>query len=133
MVDGDGFPRQPTQDQDNWKRSIRGTGVKKIDTSAHIGDSGIALIHQLINKMGFVWHERKLDAGVDGEIELRNPVTGEVANRLILVQSKASDRPFPGENDRSFHYLCKQTDVDYWMSADVPVLLICSHPQTGEA
>jgi hypothetical protein len=107
--------------------------VKKIDNSAHIGDSGIALIHQMINKMGFVWHERKLDAGIDGEIELRNPATGEVANRLILAQSKASDRPFPGENDRSFHYLCKQADLDYWMSADVPVLLICSHPQTGEA
>jgi hypothetical protein len=47
-------------------------GVKKIDKSAHIGDSGVALIHQLVNKMGFVWHERKLDAGIDGEIELRS-------------------------------------------------------------
>ena len=83
--------------------------------------------------MGFTWHERKTDAGIDGEIELRNPVTGEVANRLILIQSKASDRRFPGENDRSFHFLCKQADIAYWMSADVPVLLICSHPQTGEA
>ena len=83
--------------------------------------------------MGFTWHERKTDAGIDGEIELRNPVTGEVANRLILIQSKASDRRFPGENDRSFHFLCKQADVAYWMSADGPVLLICSHPQTGDA
>ncbi|MFB4267828.1 hypothetical protein [Nonomuraea sp. GTA35] len=33
--------------------------------------------------MGFVWHERKQDAGIDGEIELRNPATGEVLNRLI--------------------------------------------------
>ncbi|HUZ52198.1 MAG TPA: DUF4365 domain-containing protein [Streptosporangiaceae bacterium] len=107
--------------------------LKKIDASAQIGDGGIALIHQLVNKMGFTWHERKTDAGIDGEIELRNPVTGEVANRLILIQSKASDRRFPGENDRSFHFLCKQADVAYWMSADVPVLLICSHPQTGEA
>jgi hypothetical protein len=107
--------------------------MKKIDASAHIGDSGIALIHQLVNKMGFTWHERKLDAGIDGEIELRNPVTGEVANRLILVQSKASDRLFPGENDRSFHFLCKPADVDYWMGAENPVLLVCSHPQTAEA
>jgi hypothetical protein len=107
--------------------------VKKIDKSAHIGDSGIALIHQLVNKMGFVWHERKLDAGIDGEIELRNPVTGEVANRLILVQSKARDRRFAGESDRGFHYLCDAADVDHWMSADAPVLLICSHPQAGEA
>jgi hypothetical protein len=107
--------------------------LKKIDASAQIGDGGIALIHQIVNKMGFTWHERKTDAGIDGEIELRNPVTGEVANRLIFIQSKASDRRFPGENDRSFHFLCKQADVGYWMSADVPVLLVCSHPQTGEA
>ncbi|MFD5133988.1 DUF4365 domain-containing protein [Streptomyces olindensis] len=109
--------------------------MKKIGKSSHIGDSGIALIHQVVNRMGFVWHERTgtLDAGIDGEIELRDPSTGEVANRLILVQSKASDRPFPGESDRGFHYPCRQADVDYWMSADNPVLLVCSHPQTGEA
>ncbi|MER5531936.1 DUF4365 domain-containing protein [Streptomyces sp. NPDC002677] len=109
--------------------------MKKIGKSSHIGDSGIALIHQMVNRMGFVWHERSgtLDAGVDGEIELRDPSTGEVANRLILVQSKASDRPFSGENERGFHFPCKQADVDYWMSAANPVLLVCSHPQTGEA
>jgi hypothetical protein len=107
--------------------------VKKIDASAHIGDSGIALIHQLVNAMGFVWHERKIDAGIDGEIELRNSVTGEVANRMLLAQSKAKDRPFPGENERTFHFLCSDADVDYWMAAPVPVLLICSHPRTGEA
>jgi hypothetical protein len=109
--------------------------VKKINTSSHIGDGGIALIHQMVNKMGFNWHPRdgSLDAGIDGEIELRDPSTGEVANRVLFVQSKASDRPFPGENERGFHYLCKQADVDYWMSADNPVLLVCSHPQTGEA
>jgi Domain of unknown function (DUF4365) len=107
--------------------------VKKIDASAHTGDSGIALIHQLVNKMGLVWHERKIDAGIDGQIELRNPVTGEVGNRSILVQSKASDRAFPGENARSFHFLCKQADIDYWMGSDRPVLLVCSHPRTDEA
>jgi hypothetical protein len=83
--------------------------------------------------MGFVWHERKTDAGIDGEIELRNPVSGEVANRLLLIQSKARDRRFSGENDRSFHYLCKPADLTYWMSAENPVLLVCSHPQAGEA
>ena len=72
-----------------------GCPLKKIDASAQIGDGGIALIHQLVNKMGFIWHERKTDAGIDGEIELRNPVTGEVANRLILVQSKARRPPVP--------------------------------------
>jgi hypothetical protein len=83
--------------------------------------------------MGFVWHERNTDAGIDGEIELRNPVTGEVANRFILIQSKASNRRFSGENDRSFHFICEPTDVTYWMGAEEPVLLVCSHPEAGQA
>jgi hypothetical protein len=85
--------------------------VKKIGASSHIGDGGIALIHQMVNTMGFNWHPREgsLDAGIDGEIELRDPSTGEVANRgVIFVQSKASNRPFPGENERGFHYLCNR-------------------------
>lgn len=108
-------------------------GMKKIDRSSHIGDGGIAVIHRRVNQMGFVWHEHKLDAGIDGEIELRDPSTGEVANRLILIQSKASNQRFAGETDRSFHFQCKPADIDYWMAADDPVLLVCSHPQTGEA
>jgi hypothetical protein len=111
----------------------RADPLKKIDVSAQVGDGGIALIHQQVNKMGFVWHERKTDAGIDGEIELRDPVTGEVANRFILIQSKARNRRFSGENDRSFHFICEPTDIAYWMGAQDPVLLVCSHPETGEA
>ena len=108
--------------------------MKKITYSSHTGDGAIALIHQRVYEMGFVWHERKTDAGIDGEIELRNPVTGEVANRVLFVQSKGrGGRRFSGENDTTFHFLCDDADVAYWMSAPVPVLLVCSHPETGEA
>ncbi|WP_306211076.1 DUF4365 domain-containing protein [Actinoplanes sp. RD1] len=108
--------------------------MKKIDKSAHTGDGAIALIHQRVYEMGFVWHERKTDAGIDGEIELRNAVTGEVANRTLSVQSKGKgERRFPGEDTDGFHFLCDRADIDYWMSASVPVLLVCSHPETGEA
>lgn len=95
--------------------------MKKIGVGSHIGDSGIALIHQMVNKVGFVWHERTgtLDAGIDGEIELRDPSTGEVANRVIFVQSKANDRPFPGENERGFHYL--DDGMLEWRLAEMPV------------
>ena len=106
---------------------------KKIDRSSHIGDAGVALIHTRVSEMGLVWHERRIDAGIDGIIELRDPSTGEVANQSLLVQSKASNNPFPGENDTRFHYLCDQRDLDYWMGADRPVLLICSHPSTSQA
>lgn len=107
--------------------------MKKIDRSAQIGDSAVALIHVRVNEMGFVWHERKIDAGIDGSIELRDPATGQVNNRHFLIQSKGRDNRFPGETDRGFHFLCRREDVDYWMASPVPVLLVCSHPATGEA
>jgi hypothetical protein len=106
---------------------------KKIDVSSHRGDAGVALIHLRTSQMGFVWHDRSIDAGVDGSIEIRNPATQAMTNRHLFVQSKASARNFPGENDRSFHYNCDPRDVDYWMKAEVPVVLICSHPDSEEA
>jgi hypothetical protein len=106
---------------------------KKVSRSAHIGDAGIALIHQRVSAMDHVWHERKVDAGIDGTIELRDPTTGEVSNCHLQVQSKASDNDFPGETTDRFHYDCDERDLDYWMKSPVPVLLICSHPKRNEA
>lgn len=106
---------------------------KKISRSAHIGDAGIALIHQRVSAMGHVWHERQVDAGIDGTIELRNPATGEVSNCHLLVQSKASDANFASETDDRFHYDCDERDLKYWMKSTIPVLLVCSHPKRGEA
>lgn len=108
-------------------------GIKKIDRSAHIGDSAGALIHTRVSEMGFVWHDRTVDAGNDGSIELRDPATGEVNNRHFFVQSRGRDNRFSGENDRGLHYLCRPDDGDYWMRSTTPVLLVCSHPATGEA
>jgi hypothetical protein len=106
---------------------------KMIDDNTHKGDAGIALIHRRVSQMKQVWHERSIDPGIDGTIELRDPSTGEMSNQHILVQSKASDR-FPGETQTKFHYICKERDVDYWMKAgENPVILICSHPETGDA
>ncbi|TDX04035.1 DUF4365 domain-containing protein [Kribbella sp. VKM Ac-2566] len=106
---------------------------KKFDQSSQTGDEGIALIHTRVLQMQHVWHERRRDAGIDGQIEIRDPSTGEVANRFLYVQSKASNNPFPGESDVAFHYICDERDLDYWMRADNPVILVCSHPADGKA
>jgi len=107
--------------------------AKKISKRAVLGDRGVALIHDRVLEMGFLWHQRGgLEAGIDGEIELRDAVTEEVLNRVILVQSKASGR-FDGEDEESFHYYCSAADRDYWLQSNVPVLLVCSHPESGEA
>ncbi|WP_343908560.1 DUF4365 domain-containing protein [Nocardioides aquiterrae] len=104
-----------------------------IDDNTHKGDAGIALIHRRVSQMKHVWHDRTLDAGIDGSIELRDPSTGEMSNQHIFVQSKTGDR-FPGETDTKFHFICNDRDVDYWMKAGHnPVILICSRPDTGDA
>ncbi len=108
---------------------------KKISQSTIIGEQGIALIQRRVLEMGFVWHQRpgQVDAGIDGEIELRDSSSGIVLNTIILVQSKASDRPFPGETDLGFHFPCSRNDIEYWLSGNAPVILVCSHPASQEA
>lgn len=96
------------------------------------GDAGVAIIHRAVSQMGHVWHERGLDAGIDGTIELRDSTTSEMSNRHIFVQSKATER-LSGETETHFHYVCKERDIAYWMKADEPVILVVSRPSTDEA
>lgn len=67
--------------------------------------------------MDHVWHERTVDAGIDGTIELRDPATGEVSNCHLQVQSKVGDNDFPGETADRFQYDCDEPDLDYWMKS----------------
>ena len=51
----------------------------------------MALIGMLVAEMGFIWHPRRVDHGIDGEVELVSP-DGAALNRVLLVQSKATER-----------------------------------------
>jgi hypothetical protein len=88
--------------------------AKKMTNRSILGDKGIALIHRRVLDMGFVWHPRSMDAGIDGEIELRDVANEAVLNRVILVQSKAQ-KQFDGESDQGFQFYCKAKDRDYWL------------------
>ncbi len=44
---------------------------KQIGTADMRGDKGIALVHRIVNDMGFVWNALHLEAGIDGIIEFR--------------------------------------------------------------
>lgn len=110
------------------------TRGKMIDDNTLQGDAGVALIHRRVSQMKHVWHERHIDPGIDGTIELRDPDTSEMSNQHIFVQSKTTRGTFPGEDDTRFHFLCEERDIDYWMKAGRnPVILVCSKPETGEA
>jgi hypothetical protein len=107
---------------------------KKISKSDIIGDQGIALIHQRVSGMGFLWHPTGLEAGIDGFIEIRNDETDEVTAHFVLVQSKATNVVrFTAETEISFEYLCDERDLDYWLNSNAPVVIIVSRPNKNEA
>lgn len=98
------------------------------------GERGIAMIDTAVGAMGHVFHEAPgpTDFGIDGEIELRDPGTGEVRNVRIGVQSRATTKRWPGETDERFFYRPSERHVRYWLSGSQPVLLVCSRPETQE-
>lgn len=103
---------------------------KKIHQNSMTGQKGINLIEKIVLEMGFVWYPTGgLEAGIDGTIEIRNPQTGEVANNIVQVQSKATENPFIAETTEKFEYLCKEKDIDYWLGGNTPVILVVSRPK----
>lgn len=107
---------------------------KRYSVSARREREGIALIDQIVTSMGHIWREKGVDHGIDGEIELVDE-DGNATNRVLWVQSKAQgdSNPFPGETDNGFHWRASADDLQYWSTGTAPVLLVCSHPQSGEA
>lgn len=98
-----------------------------------LGERGVALINQLVLGMGHVFRPTgTLDAGIDGEIEIRNIQTGRVTNQIIKVQSKAVSQ-FQSETSTGFDYWPTDDDVKYWLGGNVPVILVLSRPDTTEA
>jgi hypothetical protein len=106
---------------------------KTVTRQTLIAEAGIALIHKRVTEMGYLFHPRRVDHGIDGHIDLVDPGTSEVLNLVLLVQSKASGLPFPYETDDSFQYSCDESDLNYWLSGNAPVILILSHPDQEQA
>ena len=106
---------------------------KTVTKQTMIGERGIALISARCLEMGFIFHPRRVDHGIDGHIDLVDPGSGALLNQVLLVQSKASDGLFSFEDEHSFQFLCDQRDLDLWLAGNAPVILVLSHPKQGEA
>ena len=108
--------------------------MKKVSSRSVIGQQGVNLIERIVLDMKYVWRPTpSFDVGIDGEIEICDPITGAATNHIIKVQSKATSQPFIAETPTSLEFVCDQKDLDYWLSGNVPVILIVSRPSTNEA
>lgn len=108
--------------------------MKKVTSQSVTGELGVNLIQQIVLKMRYIWRPTStFDVGIDGEIEICDPITGEATNTIIKVQAKATTQKFQAETDNSFEYSCKQNDLDYWLQGNQPIILIVCRPDTDEA
>ena len=107
---------------------------KKVTSQSITGQLGANLIERVVLRMKNIWRPIQIfDVGIDGEIELCDPITGVATNAIIRVQAKATTLPFQAETPESFEYTCTQKDLDYWLFGNAPVILIVCRPDTDEA
>ena len=104
---------------------------KTYSESDQIGEEGQRLVALTVTQLGHIWHDRRIDHGIDGQIELVDPLSRAASNIQVMVQSKATDREFPSETESSFHFLLDPADVAYWQGGDSKVIVVCSRPRDG--
>jgi Domain of unknown function (DUF4365) len=97
--------------------------AKKAPDQIVTGESGVHLIARIVDEMRHIWHPAiGPDSGIDGQIELRDPSTGDVRNVRLGVQSKATTGQWDRETDKAFTYRPAPNDIAYWLSSNQPVL-----------
>lgn len=100
---------------------------KKVSKQTLIGEGGVSIIARRVNEMGFLYHDRRVDHGIDGEIELVAP-NGDALNSIVMVQSKASNRAHSFETADTFQWTAEPADLDYWLGGNAPVIVVLSRP-----
>jgi hypothetical protein len=115
------------------QESMARPNPKKILRSSFIGERGMALVHDRVSEMGFLWTPSgQVEAGIDGTIEVCD-ADGAPTNSLIRVQVKATEQRFVAETDEGFTYLCDERDLSYWLRGNAPVVLVVTRPPSQEA
>jgi hypothetical protein len=96
------------------------------------GQRGVNLVEKIVLDMGFTWEATRVDAGIDGQIEIRDPTTGAMKNCILRAQVKER-LSFVRETPESFEFVCDENDLDYWLGGTTPNILIVCRPSCDEA
>ena len=105
---------------------------KTYSDSDQIGEEGQRLVGLTVTQLGHIWHDRRVDHGIDGQIELVDPIRRSASNAHVLVQSKATAGRLTAETEDSFHFPLDAADVAYWRGGSNKVIVVCSRPRTGD-
>lgn len=99
---------------------------KTVTDQQLIGELGEQLVKTRVMQLGHVFEGRgRLETGIDGTIDFRDPMTKRMTGRTVAVQVKTKDKnPYDREDDTGFDYLMRPADVEFWRSSSLPVVLI---------
>ena len=99
---------------------------KKITDNQILGELGETAVKKLVLEMGMIYeHRGRLEAGIDGLIELRDPSTHAPLGKLLGVQVKSTAAgQYLRETADRFDYLLKPEDLAYWRQSNIPVIIV---------
>jgi len=102
------------------------TPPKRLSQNQINGQRGELLVADRTLAMGFAFHAlNRLEAGVDGVMELRDPATQAMLGRWIGVQVKTTaNAAYTREDGTSFEYLLDPADLAYWRQANIPLIIV---------
>lgn len=100
--------------------------MKKVTDNQLNGELGETVVKAAIMNLGHVFEGRgRLETGVDGTIEFRDPATRQMTGKMVAVQVKTTDKTrYTAESDASFEYLLRTADVEYWQQTSLPVIIV---------
>lgn len=100
--------------------------MKVVTDNQRNGELGETLVKAAVLGLGHVFEGRgRLETGIDGTIEFRDPVTRRMLGKTVAVQVKTTAAgKYSREDDAGFEYLLKTADLDYWRDTNLPVIII---------
>src|SRR5258708_30839017 len=114
------------------KRPNRHRGPKTISAQGITGQRGVNLIEDIILQMGSRWTvSGPNEVGIDGYIEFFDPTTREALGLTVAVQSKVVTAL--RDAGEVFDWWCDQSDLEYWLKGNTPLILIVSTPNPRQA
>lgn len=98
--------------------------MAKRTKAQQIGDTGEYLVGKIVSGMGHIWRPNPADYGIDGQIEVVDRGS-HPTGRTVSVQIKTTAAVrMPGETDQEFTYTCSEKDLQYWLGASEPIVLV---------
>jgi hypothetical protein len=100
--------------------------MKTVTDNQLTGELGETLVKAEVQGLGHVFEGRgRLETGIDGTIEFRDPVSRHMLGKMVAVQVKTTQSgQYLRETDAGFEYLLRTADLDYWRNTNLPVIII---------